>query len=502
MVQAGETTGAPVGAASPQPAVSYLLTLYVAGQSARSQRAAVTMRNVCARLPARCELTIVDVLELPQLAEEDRVLATPTVIRQRPLPVRRVIGDLSDPERVVLSLDLPQAGCSPRPERVMTTPEGRKLVMAEDQARLREELERRTHELRTTQEQLRNLIERNADAIVVIDSHGLVRFVNPAAEQLFGRPTEQLLGTELGLPLVVNETTEIDVLGNRGAPRIAEMRVVDTEWNGQPALLAVLRDVTERKRLEQERAQLLREQLARHQAEQALRERDEFMALASHELKTPVSTLSATAQLLLRQLDRHGRFDPEQLQRALDRVHDQARRLARLVDHLLDVSRINSGKLVLEPEQVDLRNVVEEVVASCQLTTGRHTIRLHAPRTIEARVDPIRIGQVVTNLLDNAIKYSPDGGAIDVELGEGSPGMARLSVRDRGLGIPPDRRERLFERFYRAHADGHVSGMGLGLFITHHIVELHGGGIRVETPPEGGSCFTVELPTALAPRDL
>src|SRR4051812_32138671 len=204
-----------------------------------------------------------------------------------------------------------------------------------------------TRELATLKEQLRSLIDRNADAIVVVDDGGIVRFANPAAERMFGRRVAQLLGTPLGLPMVVGETTEIDILSTGEGTVVAEMRVVETEWEREPALLAVLRDITERKHAEQERALLLEEQLARAQAEQALRERDEFMALASHELKTPVSTLSATAQLLHRQLERQQQLSPDQLSRALERVHDQSRRLARLIDHLLDVSRINAGKLTI-----------------------------------------------------------------------------------------------------------------------------------------------------------
>ena len=354
------------------------------------------------------------------------------------------------------------------------------------------ELER---ELHATREQLRNLIDRNGDAIVVVDEAGLVQFANPAAERLFGRSALELVGSQLGLPVVVGETTEIDILGQgeRDAG-VAEMRVMETEWGGQHARLAVLRDITERKRAELERQQLFQAQVARAQAEAAVRERDEFLALASHELKTPAATLSATAQLLSRQLARRGSLEPEQLQRAVERLREQSQRMARLVENLLDVSRINAGKMTIAPQLVDVRKVVEDVVANCQLTTDQHTIVLHGPDALEAVVDPIRIEQVITNLLDNAIKYSPNGGQIEVEVGEAEPGMVCLSVRDHGIGIPADRRERLFERFYRAHPDTQVTGMGLGLFITQHLVELHGGTISVDSPPGGGALFSVRLP--------
>ncbi len=354
-----------------------------------------------------------------------------------------------------------------------------------------------TRELAATREQLRSLIERNGDAIVVLDAAGLVRFANPAAERLFRHQAQDLLGAPLGMPVVVGETTEIDIVGQSDQLGVAEMRVVETEWNGQDALLAVLRDITERKRAEQQREQLFQEQFARAQAEQALRERDDFLALASHELKTPAATLSATAQLLSRQLGRQV-LEPAQLARSLDRIQDQSQRLARLVDHLLDVSRINAERLTIQPRSTDLVQLIAEVVAACQITTLRHTLVLRAPDRLEAVVDPDRMSQVVTNLVDNAIKYSPNGGSIDIDLSLTADDLACLTVRDRGVGVPDQRRDKLFERFYRAHADDQFSGMGLGLFITHHLVELHGGTIEADAPAGGGTRFTVRVPLHVA----
>ena len=348
-------------------------------------------------------------------------------------------------------------------------------------------------ELEATREQLRNLIERIGDAIVVVDETGVVRFANPAATELFRRTSVDLIGASLGLPAVAGETTEIDIFGQGDQIGVAEMRVVDTEWRGERARLAVLRDITERKRAEQQREQLFQERVAREQAEEALRERDEFLALASHELKTPAATLSATAQLLERQLDRQGSLEHDQLVRALERLREQSQRLGRLVDHLLDVSRINSARLTIQLRQTDLARLVSDVVSACQLTTARHTLIMRGPSSLSCVLDHDRITQVVTNLLDNAIKYSPDGGAVEVEL-SATEDEACLDVRDHGIGIPEERRDRLFERFYRGHLNEQFSGMGLGLFITRHVVELHGGSIVADSPLDGGARFTVRLP--------
>ena len=347
-------------------------------------------------------------------------------------------------------------------------------------------------ELQAMREQLRNLIERNTDAIVVIGESGVVRFANPAAERLFRQSKPDLVGAPLGIPVIVGEITEIDVVGQGNETSVVEMRVIEAEWGGEGARLAVLRDITERKRAEQQREQLLQEHVARAHAE-AVRERDEFLALASHELKTPAATLSATAQLLQRQLARQGSLEPEQLARSLDRLQEQSQRLARLINRLLDVSRINSARLTINLEPTDLASLVAEVVAACQMTTARHTILLRRPDELRAMVDRDRITQVVSILIDNAIKYSPEGGQIEVDLSR-MRDEACLSVRDHGVGIPEDRIDRLFERFYRAHDGDQFSGMGLGLFVARHVVELHGGNIEADSPPDGGACFIVRLP--------
>jgi signal transduction histidine kinase len=167
------------------------------------------------------------------------------------------------------------------------------------------------------------------------------------------------------------------------------------------------------------------------------------------------------------------------------------------VSQLLDVSRLGGGRLVLDRQVTDLAALVQGIGTAMQTTTSRHTLLVQTPARVLALVDPLRLEQVVTNLLDNAIKYSPEGGQIEVELVQPSPGLARLAVADHGIGIPPERREHVFERFYQAREGDHASGMGLGLYISRQIVELHGGSIKPEFPPDGGTQFSIELPTGL-----
>jgi signal transduction histidine kinase len=238
---------------------------------------------------------------------------------------------------------------------------------------------------------------------------------------------------------------------------------------------------------------LAAERQARAAAEDALRARDEFLSVAAHELKTPMTSLRGYSQLARRRLERDGLGAQERLAPALQAVEDQTGKLARLVDRLLDVSRLEAGKLNLERQRTDVTALVERAVSEARSWSDKHTITLLAPAGVEAYVDPLQLRQVLTNLLDNAIKYSPDGGAIEVTVQAGEA-MREISVRDFGLGIPPGQRGQIFERFQQAHESGSQSGLGLGLYISRQIVELHGGQIRAEFPSAGGTRIVLHLP--------
>ena len=245
---------------------------------------------------------------------------------------------------------------------------------------------------------------------------------------------------------------------------------------------------------EHARAELLRrEQAARAEAEAALRVRDEFLSIAAHELKTPVTVLRSVAQVALRRMATRGELPPERLRRVLETVQRQAERLGRVVERLLDTTRIDTGGLRLERTRTDLAQLAEHAVALIQAATDRHAISLRAV-PVEAEVDPLRVEQVLINLLDNAVKFSPSGGPIEVTVRALDEDAAEIAVRDHGVGIPAEHRERVFERYHQAHADAHLSGMGLGLFVAREIVELHGGSMRVEAPPDGGTRIRLRLP--------
>ncbi|MGZ3438441.1 MAG: sensor histidine kinase [Polyangia bacterium] len=229
-------------------------------------------------------------------------------------------------------------------------------------------------------------------------------------------------------------------------------------------------------------------------SKQAVALRDEFLSVASHELRTPLTSLQLAVQSALTV---GFEAPPDFLRNALESAERQTRRLGRLVDALLDVSRIQAGRLELQRELTDLVALVREVVsllaedarrAGCDVAVG--TPGGDAP--IEGHWDKVRLEQVVTNLLSNAIKYGA-GASICVTISE-QGGRARLAVRDRGIGVAPDERGRIFERFERAVSSKHYGGLGLGLYIVRRIVDAHGGAIAVESAPGAGAQFIVELP--------
>jgi PAS domain S-box-containing protein len=347
------------------------------------------------------------------------------------------------------------------------------------------------------------------DCVISIDAHGRVVEWNPASEQTFGYSRDEAVG-QLMADLIVPErlrdghreglarylkTQEGAILGKHvempavtkdGRERIVELSIVRIPTGGPPIFTGFGRDVTDRRRAEAENAQLFQ------QAQDAVRARDEFLAIASHELRTPLSAL------MLQQAGLHKIAPdlPAKVAVKIEKAVKSTSRLSKLIDDLLDVSRITTGRLQLNPERVDMNDLLREVIDrfSEQALRAGSVIALNAEPQAEiiGTWDRMRIDQVLANLLSNAIKYGR-GKPIEVSLAAAAEHV-RLSVRDQGIGISADDIARIFGRFERAVPAGHYGGLGLGLYITRQIVEAHRGEIRVQSTPTAGSTFTVDLP--------
>lgn len=220
-------------------------------------------------------------------------------------------------------------------------------------------------------------------------------------------------------------------------------------------------------------------------------QKDEFLAIASHELKTPLTSVKGYAQIL--QSIFKGRNDAEALL-MLSRMDKQINKLTGFITDLLDVTRIQSGKLQFNQELFDLAELTVSILDELQLTTTKHVIKRDITGPLHLYADMDRIGQVVTNLVTNAIKYSPAGGDVLVRIRD-EEGYLLLSVKDVGIGIPADRQSKVFEQFYRANNyRPAISGMGIGLYISAEIVQRSGGKIWVDSMEGVGSTFFVTLP--------
>ncbi|HKS21175.1 MAG TPA: GAF domain-containing sensor histidine kinase [Thermoanaerobaculia bacterium] len=281
-----------------------------------------------------------------------------------------------------------------------------------------------------------------------------------------------------------------------GTPLGAMVLARTTECPYDHGEVAVAEELARRASAAIERARLFdSERRARRDAEQASQAKDEFLAILSHELRTPMTTVIGWADLLRLTYDGS---DPS-ITMAIESLRAGALTQARLIDDLLDVSRIITGKLQVDKQRTNLSDCVVNAAEALRITAENKglTLRVDGDGPVWMEADPARLRQIVTNLVANAIKFTPSGGAVDVRV-QRHDGSADLIVRDTGEGIAPDFLPYVFERFRQASiGDSRLhTGLGLGLSIVHHLVQLHGGSVRAESEGVGkGATFTVTLPT-------
>lgn len=229
--------------------------------------------------------------------------------------------------------------------------------------------------------------------------------------------------------------------------------------------------------------------------QRALKMRDEFMSMVTHELRTPLGVMALEVELRQRRLHRGDLawFSAERLQSMLDKDSRQIRSMTRLIEDMLDIARIRHGKLSIRPRRTDLGELARAIVADFAALYRDVPLTLEAADGVVGEWDDSRIGQVLVNLLSNALRYG-QGRPVQVVVDRTPEGLARLSVTDQGMGISADDQRRIFDQFERLPAAAQSPGMGLGLYISQHFVQAHGGSIGVRSEPGAGACFTVLLP--------
>lgn len=358
------------------------------------------------------------------------------------------------------------------------------------------------------EEQSRNILESITDAFFAVDQDWRFTYVNRQAERLLDRTPGDLVGQVIwevypGLAGSEFERVYHACASERVASSFISFYPDHNRWyeaHAYPAsegITVYFRNVTDRKRIEAEREQLLqREQTARSAAETANRIKDEFLAVLSHELRSPLNPILGWSKLL-----QQGKLDAAKTNIALATIERNAQLQSQLIEDLLDISRILRGKLSLNVMPVDLSKVIRAALETVRLAGEAKSLHIQttfSPDVVRVIGDAGRLQQVVWNLLSNAVKFTPQGGQITVTLTE-TDTHAQLQVTDTGKGINPDFLPYVFEHFRQE--DGAITrkfgGLGLGLAIARQIVELHGGRIWVESPGENqGATFTVQIPLA------
>ncbi len=361
-----------------------------------------------------------------------------------------------------------------RYQKILKTSAKATLNVLEDLLKAKDDLE-------LSQQSFHSIVEKSADAIIIVDRNGLVCYVNPAAESIFGRNQEDLIDDPFGIPLN-HDRTEIGIFRLKGGRGTGEMTVTETTWLGEKADLVTIHDITERKSAEEKLIKL--DQL-----------KTDFVSTVSHELRTPLTIMGEYASIISDEIP--GKLNSEQRE-YLSIIEGNIDRLSGIIEDLLDISRIEAEKVVLKREFVDLASIINDVVTQFKPKAVEKQIEFKTvfPASLPPLyIDADRIRQVFTNLIGNAIKFTPTNGKIIAEIIDNEKEF-ECRVTDTGIGIAPENLDKVFtrfEQFSRMEGSG-AKGTGLGLAITEALIQLHHGRIWVESEPNKGSKFIFTLP--------
>jgi PAS domain S-box-containing protein len=339
-------------------------------------------------------------------------------------------------------------------------------------------------------QRIESIVQSMEDAVIAVDRENKIVMANRLAEKVFSIRSEQVINKAIKESISNSEVIDnfskvlssksslreevVFKIGNREHVFAAVFAPIIDELGETAGTVAVFRDITESKEID--------------------RMKTDFLNMVSHELRTPLTPIQAYSELIMMR-----NLDAEKIKSYACIINKETLRLGALIGDLLDLSRIDAGKgLSLSPEEVDFKELLNTVYNTFKSASARHRISLTAPEKAEKiTIDRNKIIQVMSNLLSNAVKYSPDGGDIHITM-EDRNNRIYISVSDQGLGMPRDALPIIFEKFYRVDSPAvkKIGGTGIGLSIVKYIVELHNGGITVESEEGKGSKFTFFIPKA------
>lgn len=379
----------------------------------------------------------------------------------------------------------------------------------------RKKLEKQSELIRHYEQEERNLIlENSLDAVINMNEAGLITYWNKQAEIIFGWKKNEIIGKKLsetiipqsyrqaheeglktflttGIGPILNQRIEINAVRKNKTEFPVELTVTPIKKDGHYIFSAFLRDIELRKK------EQLRIKTSEENLQKAVKARDEFITLCSHELKTPLTSLQINYQHARKMYKENNPkvFSPEAVIKRIDLTNLQISRMKKLIDNMLDVSSISSGKMEFKKKPVDLHNLIVEILDSFHEDFSSRGIKVIFSTDYShpmIKGDPSRLEQAIGNILNNAIKYGK-GKPVEIYLNS-LHSEAFLSITDHGIGIEEGNIERIFGRYERAISPSEISGLGLGLYISRQIIETHNGNLSVKSAKEEGSTFIIKLP--------
>ncbi len=350
--------------------------------------------------------------------------------------------------------------------------------------------------LRASREHFRSMMEDNADAIVVVDGEGVTRYINPAAEAMFDRSSEELVGQFFGFPVVAGKTTEVDIIGSQNRPGVAEMRVAEIEWEGEPAHIATLRDVTKHRLAETALATVNAQLTEKNEMLAELSgTAQQFMDNVSLQFSTPLTAIVDYTSALL-----HGQGGPisDRQGQYLALIGKAAGELSHMVDDLLDCSRLRTDALRVNRGRCSIAEIVTAARSTLagKAEDKRITLSEDLPDELpEVFGDEDKVRRVLINLADNAITFSPEGAEVRLWAAKDERGRVRIGVTGQGLGVSQEELGVICAHFSRTgQVTKEGSGFGLGLYVANELAGLNLGRIQVESHAEDFTTFSFALP--------